>query len=125
MHLLLFVGMDQKESIRDIIPWDGTLSSSDFFRAACAFSGKWKRFNASVPPWLWVPSPKHHLLSSHKVDLLSLDFYIQCIIVLCLAAFMVFLYLCLCQEEGYLSLENMCLVKSSEVCQQFNMVQTS
>ncbi|XP_015947706.1 ubiquitin-like-conjugating enzyme ATG10 isoform X2 [Arachis duranensis] len=75
--------MDQKESVRDITPWDGTLSSSDFFSAACAFSEKWKRFSASVPPWLWVPSRKHHLLSSHK-------------------------------EEGYLSLEGMCLIKSSE-----------
>lgn len=29
--------------------------------------------------------------------------------------------LSLCQVEGYLSLENVCLVKSSEVCQQFSV----
>ncbi|XP_061359200.1 ubiquitin-like-conjugating enzyme ATG10 [Gastrolobium bilobum] len=75
--------MDVKETIKDIVPWDGTLSSSDFFLSAITFSEKWKRFSSSIPPWLWVPCSKHHLVSSHK-------------------------------EEGYLSLENMCLIKSSE-----------
>lgn len=60
--------MNVKEAVRDIVPWDGILSSSDFFLAACAFSEKWKRFNPSLPPWLWVPCPKHHLVSSHKVE---------------------------------------------------------
>ncbi|RDX78058.1 Ubiquitin-like-conjugating enzyme ATG10 [Mucuna pruriens] len=75
--------MDLKGSVKDIIPWDGTLSSSDFSLSAHTFSEKWKRFNPSSPPWQWIASPKHHLVSSHKV-------------------------------EGYLSLENMCHIKSSE-----------
>ncbi|KAI9075664.1 hypothetical protein K1719_042361 [Acacia pycnantha] len=75
--------MDIKEDEGNVFPWDGTLTSSDFFRAAHIFSDKWRRSNASVPPWLWVPCPKRHLASSHEV-------------------------------EGYLSLEKMFLLKSSE-----------
>ncbi|KAF7845145.1 ubiquitin-like-conjugating enzyme ATG10 [Senna tora] len=75
--------MDKKEAVKDMFPWDGTLSLSEFFVAAHTFSEKWKRFNPSVPPWLWVPCPKPHLVSSHE-------------------------------EEGYLSLENMCLLRSTE-----------
>ncbi|XP_020226823.1 ubiquitin-like-conjugating enzyme ATG10 isoform X2 [Cajanus cajan] len=75
--------MDLQVAVEDIIPWDGTLSVSDFSLSARTFSEKWKRFNPSFPPWLWIPCPKHHLASSHK-------------------------------EEGYLSLENMCHIQSSE-----------
>ncbi|TKY68786.1 Ubiquitin-conjugating enzyme ATG10 [Spatholobus suberectus] len=81
-NILLLHGMDLKGAVKDIIPWDGTLSSSDFSLSARAFSEKWKRFNPSFPPWLWIPCPKHPLVS--------------------------------CKEEGYLSLENMCHIKSSE-----------
>lgn len=74
MHLL-FVGMDLKEeAVKDIISWDGTLSSSDFSLSASTFSEKWKMFNPSFPPWLWIPCPNHHLVSSHKVGLFSLEF---------------------------------------------------
>lgn len=38
--------------------WDGTLSCSEFYGAASAFSEKWTKFNSSLPPWSWVPSPK-------------------------------------------------------------------
>ncbi|RZC02635.1 Ubiquitin-like-conjugating enzyme ATG10 isoform E [Glycine soja] len=75
--------MDLQGAVKDIIAWDGTLSSSDFSLSAHTFSEKWKRFNPSFPPWQWIPCLKHHLVASHKV-------------------------------EGYLSLENMCHIKSSE-----------
>ncbi|KAK7251751.1 hypothetical protein RIF29_35219 [Crotalaria pallida] len=51
-----------------IIPWDGSLSSTDFYLSASAFSHNWKISNPSLPPWLWLPSPKHSFLSSHKVE---------------------------------------------------------
>ncbi|KAK7350543.1 hypothetical protein VNO77_09277 [Canavalia gladiata] len=60
--------MDLKEAVEDIIPWDGTLTSSNFSLSAHTFSEKWKRFNPSFPPWLWIPCPKHHLVSPHRVD---------------------------------------------------------
>ncbi|KAK7301471.1 hypothetical protein RJT34_12336 [Clitoria ternatea] len=76
-------GMDLEGSVKGIITWDGTLSSSDFSLSAHTFCDKWKRFNPSFPPWLWIPCAKPQLVSSHKV-------------------------------EGYVSLENMCLGKSSK-----------
>ncbi|KAK7386222.1 hypothetical protein VNO78_26283 [Psophocarpus tetragonolobus] len=83
-------GMDLKGAVKDIIPWDGTLSSSDFSLSAHTFSEKWKRFNHSFPPWQWILCPKHHLVaSSHMV-------------------------------EGYLSLENVCHIKSSEEKEESN-----
>ncbi|XP_058743415.1 ubiquitin-like-conjugating enzyme ATG10 isoform X2 [Vicia villosa] len=69
--------MDIEESVKNKIPWDGSLSLNDFTLSASTFSNKWKMFNPSFPPWLWTTCPKHH-------------------------------------SEGYLSLENVCLVKSSE-----------
>ncbi|XP_054792701.1 ubiquitin-like-conjugating enzyme ATG10 isoform X1 [Prosopis cineraria] len=75
--------MDKREAAGDIFPWDGTLTSSDFFLAAHMFSDNWRKFNTSVPPWLWVKCPKRYLVSSNE-------------------------------GEGYLSLENMCLLKSSQ-----------
>ncbi|KAI4354099.1 hypothetical protein L6164_002998 [Bauhinia variegata] len=60
--------MDVKEAALDISHWDGTLSLNDFSIAASAFSEKWKRFNPGVPPWSWVPCPKQHLVSSHRVE---------------------------------------------------------
>lgn len=59
--------MDLEGSVKDIIPWDGTLSSSDFYLSGRTFSDKWKKFNPSFSPWQWIPSPKHHLIASHKV----------------------------------------------------------
>jgi len=59
--------MDLKGAVKDIIPWDGTLSSSDFALSARTFSEKWKMFNPSFPPWQWIPCSKHHLVASHKV----------------------------------------------------------
>lgn len=75
--------MDLEDSVKDISPWDGTLSSTDFYLSGRTFSDKWKKFNPSFSPWQWIPSPKQHLIASHK-------------------------------EEGYLSLENMCHITSSE-----------
>lgn len=109
--------MDIKEAARDIYPWDGTLSLSDFILAARTFSEKWKRFNPSVPPWLWVSCPKCNLVSSHEVDLFSSLLYpLSHHGSLCLASIIGFISLYLPQVEGYLSLENLCLLKSSEVC---------
>ncbi|KAE9611154.1 hypothetical protein Lalb_Chr07g0194661 [Lupinus albus] len=71
--------MDVKTGSSDIIGLDGTLSSTQFFLSALSFSDNWKRFNPSLPPWIWVQFPKHRFISSHNK---------------------VF--------EGYLSLENMC-----------------
>ncbi|KAK7382776.1 hypothetical protein VNO80_01838 [Phaseolus coccineus] len=85
--------MDLKGAVKDIIPWDGTLSSTDFPLSARTFSEKWKMFNPSFPPWHWIPCSKHHLVASHKV-------------------------------EGYLSLDNMCHIKSSEE-EESNRSQTS
>ena len=59
--------MDLQGAVKDIIAWDGTLSSSDFSLSAHTFSEKWKRFNPSFPPWQWIPCLKHHLVASHKV----------------------------------------------------------
>ncbi|KAG5106348.1 hypothetical protein JHK82_043318 [Glycine max] len=58
--------MDLQGAVKDIIAWDGTLSSSDFSLSAHTFSEKWKRFNPSFPPWQWIPCLKHHLVASHK-----------------------------------------------------------
>jgi hypothetical protein len=82
-------------------------------------------FNPSFPPWLWTPCPKHHLSSSHKVVPLSWDSQIHCLVLPLAAVLNFFICMCLpvCQVEveGYLSLENVCLVKSSEVCHQFSV----
>lgn len=59
--------MDLNGAVEDIIPWEGTLSSSDFFLSARTFSEKWKMFNPSFPPWQWILCPKQHLVASHKV----------------------------------------------------------
>jgi protein-tyrosine phosphatase len=58
------------------------------------------------------------LSSSHKVVPLSWDSQIH-FLVLPLASVLNFFCVSVCQVEGYLSLENVCLVKSSEVHHQF------
>ncbi|KAJ7950589.1 ubiquitin-like-conjugating enzyme ATG10 [Quillaja saponaria] len=60
--------MATKEAIEDLFSWDGTLSSSDFYLAACAFAKKWKIYNPTVPQWLWLPCSKNDWVSSHMVD---------------------------------------------------------
>lgn len=47
---------------------DGTLSATEFRDAACAFSELWKRFNSSLPPWSWVPSPKRSSVHYQKME---------------------------------------------------------
>ncbi|CAN1345252.1 Ubiquitin-like-conjugating enzyme ATG10 [Linum perenne] len=66
--------------------WDGTLSLSNFSASARAFADKWKLLNnPAFPPWVWVNSHKPSVFtSSHQV------------------------------EEGYLSLENMCIVNPTK-----------
>ncbi|OIW01067.1 hypothetical protein TanjilG_14250 [Lupinus angustifolius] len=76
--------MDVKTGVSEIIGLDGTLSSTQFFHTALSFLDKWKRFNLSLPPWIWVQFPKHHFISSHN------------------------------NVEGYLSLENICFNKFTE-----------
>ncbi|KAG5071786.1 hypothetical protein JHK86_006997 [Glycine max] len=78
-------GMDLKDdAVKGIVPWDGTLSSFDFSLSAHTFSDKWKRFNPSFPAWKWITCPKQHHLVASH------------------------------KVEGYLSLENMCHIKSSQ-----------
>ncbi|XP_054792703.1 ubiquitin-like-conjugating enzyme ATG10 isoform X3 [Prosopis cineraria] len=70
--------MDKREAAGDIFPWDGTLTSSDFFLAAHMFSDNWRKFNTSVPPWLWVKCPKRYLVSSNEgaeSDYLEINHY--------------------------------------------------
>ncbi|CAK7349219.1 unnamed protein product [Dovyalis caffra] len=64
--------------------WDGTLAQNDFSVAAHVFAEKWKRNNSASPSWLWVNSPKGPLLASSQ------------------------------HVEGYLSLENICVLVSTE-----------
>ncbi|KAL3653243.1 E2-like conjugating enzyme atg10 [Castilleja foliolosa] len=55
--------------------WDGTLSSAEFYVAACAFAEQWRKFNTSLPQWSWAASPKRPWTSdhNHKVGYLSLE----------------------------------------------------
>lgn len=46
---------------------DGKLTVEGFSVAARAFSNKWKTYNQSFPPWLWVPLINRTLLVSNKV----------------------------------------------------------
>ncbi|PIN17482.1 hypothetical protein CDL12_09860 [Handroanthus impetiginosus] len=48
--------------------WDGTLSPTEFYVAACAFSEQWRKFNSSLPQWSWLPSPKQPWISHHKQE---------------------------------------------------------
>ncbi|XP_010037087.2 ubiquitin-like-conjugating enzyme ATG10 [Eucalyptus grandis] len=61
---------------------DGTLAPSDFRVAAVAFAERWKSAVSALPPWSWIPRPKHPWLSN--------------------------------EVDGYLALENACLLGSSE-----------
>ncbi|KAI3450143.1 hypothetical protein Pfo_006808 [Paulownia fortunei] len=54
--------------------WDGTLSSTEFYVAACAFAEQWRKFNSSLPQWSWVPSPKRPWIShDNQVGYLSVE----------------------------------------------------
>jgi hypothetical protein len=55
----------------DILSWNGTLSSSDFRLAACAFMEKWKSFMSAFPPWSWVTCPKQPWVASHDVSVVN------------------------------------------------------
>ncbi|GFP91189.1 ubiquitin-like-conjugating enzyme atg10 [Phtheirospermum japonicum] len=46
--------------------WDGTLSSAEFYVAACAFAEQWRKFNSSLPHWSWAPSRKRPWISNHN-----------------------------------------------------------
>ncbi|XP_022159220.1 ubiquitin-like-conjugating enzyme ATG10 [Momordica charantia] len=52
----------------DTLAWDGTISSSDFYKAASAFLQRWKLINSDFPSWSWVPGQKLQLISSDKVE---------------------------------------------------------
>ncbi|XP_021907198.1 ubiquitin-like-conjugating enzyme ATG10 [Carica papaya] len=52
----------------DVSSWDGTLSASEFYLAACAFADKWKMFNPAYPQWSWVSCPKQPFVASHNAD---------------------------------------------------------
>lgn len=67
--------------VENTLTWGGTISSSDFYKAACAFVHRWKLMNSDFHSWSWVPCQKLRWISSdHKV-------------------------------EGYLSLEKICLLR--------------
>ncbi|KAA0034846.1 ubiquitin-like-conjugating enzyme ATG10 isoform X1 [Cucumis melo var. makuwa] len=69
---------------QDAIASGGTISSSDFYKAASAFIHRWKLINSDFPSWSWVPYQKLRWISSDdKVD-------------------------------GYLSLEKICLLRPQE-----------
>ncbi|KAK6163956.1 hypothetical protein DH2020_000820 [Rehmannia glutinosa] len=58
--------------------WDGTLSSTEFYVAACAFAKQWRKFNPSLPQWSWVTCPKRPWISHdnqifEKVGYLSVE----------------------------------------------------
>ncbi|CAI0390552.1 unnamed protein product [Linum tenue] len=65
--------------------WDGTLSASEFSASAQAFAEKWKLNNPAYPPWTWVKSLEVPIFATNQQV-----------------------------EEGYLSLENVCIVKSND-----------
>ncbi|XP_051142309.1 ubiquitin-like-conjugating enzyme ATG10 isoform X3 [Andrographis paniculata] len=46
--------------------WDGTISSTDFYVAASAFSQRWTKFNSCLPQWTWVPSCNRPWVSNDK-----------------------------------------------------------
>ncbi|XP_038896258.1 ubiquitin-like-conjugating enzyme ATG10 isoform X3 [Benincasa hispida] len=48
----------------ETMAWDGTISSSDFYKAACAFIHRWKLINSDFPSWLWVPYQKLRWINS-------------------------------------------------------------
>ncbi|XP_062175703.1 ubiquitin-like-conjugating enzyme ATG10 isoform X2 [Alnus glutinosa] len=52
----------------DILSWNGTLSSSYFRLAACAFMEKWKSVLSAFPLWSWVTCPKQPWVASHDVE---------------------------------------------------------
>ncbi|XP_038896256.1 ubiquitin-like-conjugating enzyme ATG10 isoform X1 [Benincasa hispida] len=68
----------------ETMAWDGTISSSDFYKAACAFIHRWKLINSDFPSWLWVPYQKLRWINSDD------------------------------KVEGYLSLEKICLLRPLE-----------
>ncbi|KAK4408729.1 Ubiquitin-like-conjugating enzyme ATG10 [Sesamum angolense] len=71
-----------------VVSSDGTLSSTEFYFAASAFSEQWTKFNSALPQWSWVPSPKRPWIPHNQVN------YV---------------------EEGYLSVENVILPKLNEI----------
>ncbi|XP_051142302.1 ubiquitin-like-conjugating enzyme ATG10 isoform X1 [Andrographis paniculata] len=73
--------------------WDGTISSTDFYVAASAFSQRWTKFNSCLPQWTWVPSCNRPWVSNDK------------------------------HKEGYLSMENVLLPGSPEIVQKENCVE--
>jgi hypothetical protein len=55
----------------DILTWNGTLPSSDFRLAACAFMEKWKKVMSAFSPWSWVTCPKQPWVASHDVSVIN------------------------------------------------------
>ncbi|KGN44670.1 ubiquitin-like-conjugating enzyme ATG10 [Cucumis sativus] len=68
----------------EAIAWGGTISSSDFHKAASAFIRRWKLINSDFPSWSWVPYQKLRWISTDD------------------------------KVEGYLSLEKICLLRPQE-----------
>ncbi|GAA0167793.1 ubiquitin-protein ligase [Lithospermum erythrorhizon] len=48
--------------------WDGTISSDEFYVAACSFVELWKEHNDALPQWSWVNCSQKCWISPSKVD---------------------------------------------------------
>ncbi|KAL0436668.1 UNVERIFIED_CONTAM: Ubiquitin-like-conjugating enzyme ATG10 [Sesamum radiatum] len=51
-----------------VVSRDGTLSSTEFYVAASAFSEQWRKFNSLLPQWSWVPAPKRPWIPHNQVN---------------------------------------------------------
>ncbi|XP_011089591.1 ubiquitin-like-conjugating enzyme ATG10 isoform X2 [Sesamum indicum] len=51
-----------------VVSRDGTLSSTEFYVAASAFSEQWRKFNSALRQWSWVPSPKRPWISHNQEE---------------------------------------------------------
>ncbi|CAH9109734.1 unnamed protein product [Cuscuta epithymum] len=60
--------MSSERSIIDKGSWDGSISSREFYIAACAFSEQWQKFNPAFPQWSWCRCPKLLGVPSSGVD---------------------------------------------------------
>lgn len=95
--------------------WDGTLSSSEFYVAACAFVEQWRKFNSSLPQWSWVPSTKRpwnfndyqvkdflYSQTSSTYSRRSVDFiFFHVILIMILVLLLIFLRLDICPWNMY------------------------
>lgn len=105
--------MSSDKAIINISTWDGTITSTDFYVAASNFAEQWNNLDLGFPHWSWINCPKGPLLAASKVGLCAFALYI------CFRLVLYIITTCILQfgqVEGYLSLENMILPGSAEVC---------